>query len=519
MNEFLTLLGISGSTTSALVYALIVLLFLFGFLKCILPVMRTRGTLKRAIHKIKAGDKKHSWQDDFFLGKGPLYSHWSEYLNNLFFADGVYHNASNVEDYINEETVIYTPGSANFSEALPGLMVSLGFLGTLIGMVVGLSGFDMGDETAIMGSIETLIPGMRFAFMTSVFGVVASVAFTLITRFVNGSTARAITSFYGAMSRYAGVLSVDPMTQIAIYQQEQTALIQTMAKDFNGELTGKITGAIENATLPLQETLSKFVTVTTQEQMRFLDAVVTRFVSHMDKALNGQFQNLADIIDETVKNQERLLTAVDGHVNSIARTSVDLTRYEQQAAGMLEKLDGYVNRLNASQKQIDEAYLRVSGNFEQMQLVSRQQAEYLKTVSSMQNVAADSVRALKESAKSVETASATLSATGDKLIQLRASFDADTARAADRLFEAHRKALGEAEAEMAQTVDALSAFMHEYTRRVDEVTASIADTVARIPDAAAAASETFADEIDRMNATLNRAQRAIDDAVDRMYGK
>lgn len=519
MNSILTLLGISDGTVSALVYALIILLFVFGFIKCTLPVMRTRSTLKHAIQKIKVGDKKQSWQDDFFLGKGPLYSHWSEYLNNLFFADGVYHNASNVEDYINEETVIYTPGNVNFSEALPGLMVSLGFLGTLIGMVIALSGFDMGDETAVMSSIETLIPGMRFAFMTSVFGVISSVAFTLITRFVNGSTARAITSFYGAMSRYAGVLSVDPMTQIAIYQQEQTALIQTMAKDLNGEFTGKLTGAIENATLPLQETLSKFVTVTTQEQMRFLDAVVTRFVSHMDKALGGQFENLADVIDETVKNQERLLTAVEGHVNAIARTSVDLTRYEQQASGMLEKLDAYVSRLGAAQKQIDEAYLRVSGNFEQMQLISRQQADYLKAVSTMQNDATDSARALKDSAKTVENAANVLSTTGDKLIALRTSFDADTARATDRLLDVHRKALGEAEAEMAQTVDALSAFMHEYTRRVDEVTASISDTISNIPDAAAAASETFADEIDRMNATLNRAQRAIDDAVDRMYGK
>ncbi len=519
MEHILTLLGISGSTTSALVYALIVLLFVFGLLKCTMPVLRTRATLKHAIHKMKAGDKKQSWQDDFFLGKGPLYAHWSEYLNNLFFADGVYHNASNVEDYINEDTVIYTPGSSNFAEALPGLMVSLGFLGTLIGLVIGLSGFNLGDEEGVMTSIETLIPGMRYAFMTSVVGVVFSVAFTLVTRFVNGTAARAITSFYGAMSRYAGVLSVDPMTQIAIYQQEQTALIQTMAKDLNGELTGKITAAIENATLPLQDTLSKFVTVTTQEQMRFLDAVVTRFVTHMDKALGGQFENLADVIDETVKNQERLLTAVDGHVNAIARTSVDLTRYEQQAASMLEKLDGYVSRLGSSQKQLDEAYLRVSGNFEQMQLISRQQADYLKTISSMQNAASDSARALQDSAKTVETAASVLSTTGDKLIALRASFDADTARATDRLFDAHKKALGEAEAGMAQTIDELAVFMQEYTRRVDEVTASIADTVARIPEAAAAASETFADEIDRMNATLNRAHRAIDDAVDRMYGK
>lgn len=519
MKSILTLLGISNDAPSALIYALIILLFIFGLAKCAAPVLRTRGTLKRAIRRMRSGDKKQSWQEDGFLGNGPLHAHWSEYLNNLFFADGVYHNASNVEDYINEETVIHIPGSAGFADALPGLMVSLGFLGTLLGLVIGLSGFNLADEGAIMGSIETLIPGMRYAFMTSVVGVVASVSFTLITRFINGSTARALTSFYGAMSRYAGVLSVDPMTQIAIYQQEQTALIQTMAKDINGELTGKITGAIERATLPLQDTLAKFVTVTTQEQMRFLDAVVTRFVSHMDRALSGQFRSLADVIDTTVGNQERLLTAIDGHVHAIARTSMDLTRYEQQAASMLEKLEGYVNKLNASQKQVDEAYLRVAGNYEQMQLISRQQADYLRAVSGMQNAAADSALALKEGAGSIETAAHTLSSAGDKLLALRTAFDADTARAADRLFDAHKRALGEAEAEMARTIEDLSAFMQEYTQRVDEVTASIADTVSRIPEAAAAASETFADEIDRMNATLNRAQRAIDDAVDRMYGK
>ena len=58
-------------------------------------------------------------------------------MNNLFFADGVYHNASNVEDYINEDTAIYGPGRISFAEAIPGLMVSLGFLGTLIGLTTG----------------------------------------------------------------------------------------------------------------------------------------------------------------------------------------------------------------------------------------------------------------------------------------------------------------------------------------------------------------------------------------------
>lgn len=518
MQSFITMLGIDDSV-NVLIYLAIFILFVFGFFKCIVPVIRTRTLLAKATRNIKRGDKKRSWQEDTFLGKGPLYSHWSEYLNNLFFADGVYHNASNVEDYINEDSVIYGPGRAGFAEVLPGLMVSLGFLGTLVGLVMGLSGFGLGDEAAMMKSIETLIPGMRFAFMTSVVGVVGSISFTLITRYVNGSAARAITQFYGAMSRHAGVLSVDPMTQIAIYQQEQTALIQTMADSLGGAFTGRITAAIAEATEPLQDTLTKFVAVTTQEQMRFLDAVVTRFVSHMDKALGGQFANLADAIDDTVRNQERMISAVEGHLNSITRTSLDLNRFEQQAAGMLEKLESFILRLNAAQKQSDDAYQRVAGNFEQMQLVSRQQAEYLKSVSAMQNAAADALAPLRDGSNAMERAAATLTATGDSLIALRTSFDADTAKASDRLYDAHRQALGDAQAEVAATLDALGAFLREYTARVDDATGAIADTVSRIPDAAIAASEVFAEEIDRMNASLNRAQRAIDDAVDRMYGK
>ena len=218
MEYLRNLMGSVDTAASFLVYVLIALLFVFGLVKCILPVARTRSTLRGAIRTIKNGDAKKSWQEETFLGKGALFSHWSEYLNNLFFADGVYHNASSVEDYINEETVIYGPGNAGFADALPGLMVSLGFLGTLVGLAVGLSGFGMGDEAAIMSSIETLIPGMRYAFTTSIVGVIGSVSFTLISRMVNGSAQRALTGFYGAMSRYAGVLSVDPMTQIAIYQ-------------------------------------------------------------------------------------------------------------------------------------------------------------------------------------------------------------------------------------------------------------------------------------------------------------
>lgn len=503
---------------NVLVYALIVLLFIFGFIKCILPVMRNRATLNRATRAIKSGDKKRSWQEDGFLGKGSLLAHWSEYLNNLFFADGVYHNASNVEDYINEETVIYGPGSSGFSDALPGLMVSLGFMGTLIGLATGLSGFDMGDEGAIMSSIEVLIPSMRYAFMTSIVGVIFSVSFTLITRFVNGSASRAIVNFYGAMSRHAGVLSVDPLTQVAIYQQEQTALIQTMAKDLNGQFTQNMANAIRNAVEPINDNLTKFMTINTQEQMRFLDTVVTRFVTHMDKALGNQFDALADVLSRTTRNQERLLTAMENHVSSITRGANELARIERASADMMVMLEGYMGKLSSSQRQVEDAYIRVSSNFEHMQLVSRQQADYLKEVSAMQNSISESMDNIRQMSDSVTGTVDALKAACDGLMNIKNEIDTAQEGSAKQLEQLHREAVNQVNADIAEAFAAMSGYMEEYAKRIGETSRKIASSVDSLPGTVAESCNALVDQVERMNATLNRAQRAMDDVVDRMYG-
>lgn len=145
----------------------------------------------------------------------------------------------------------------------------------------------MTDFDSVQNSITTLIPGMKYAFVTSIFGVLGSVLFTMITRAVYGSAENTIKTFYGALRRNAGVLSVDPLTQVAIYQQEQTALIQTMAKDLNGTFTDNIAQIMQETVEPLQQSLQNFITVSTKEQMRFLDAVVSRFIDHMDSAVSA----------------------------------------------------------------------------------------------------------------------------------------------------------------------------------------------------------------------------------------
>lgn len=516
--EFLkSLLGSAAADLSnVIVYVIIVAVFIVGLICCVQPVVETRGKLRRAIKKLKEdGKTKRSWEDDYFLGKGALLEHWSAYLNNFFFAeDGVFHNPSDVKDFINEETVIYGPGRSAFAEAVPNLLVSLGFLGTLIGLSTGLAGFNMSDSTAAQNSIMTLIPGMKYAFMTSIFGVVGSVLFTLITRAIYGSTEHTLKSFYGAMSRYAGIVSVDPLTQVAIYQQEQNDILLTMAKDLNGSFTRNIETAIQTAVEPIQQNLKNFMTVTGKEQMRFLDAVVMRFVDRMDESLGGKMKDFGEMLDRTTKGQEAAFEAIRNGMLDSEKAVHELRNVQSISQQLVNTMSEYMQNLRGYQQQSEDAFTRISNSVEQMDMVSRQQTNYLKTVSAMQT----------EVTRSIETMTGAVNAFTKKFAEENAAASqamtaaaADLRDASDFIANTQKSAMKSLDQEFKDTMDAYREYVNQFTQRVDYLAASISDSLSTLPNAVNETSDQFLDQMDRLSQTIEQAQGALNEAIDRMY--
>lgn len=505
MQNILDMLGLSGGGASALlnllVYIMMLALFVLGIVKCIGPVAHNEKLLKRAVRNIRAGqDAKRSWQEDKFLGKGTLYAHWSEYLNNLFFADGAYHNPSRVEDYINEETVIDGPGRSTFAEAIPGILVSLGFLGTLIGIAMGLSGFDMTDSEAVQQSIVTLIPGMRYAFTTSIVGVVLSVTFNLMTRMANGAAVHALDSFYAAMSRYAGVLSVDPLTQLAIYQQEQTGMMRTMTEEISGRFARNVHQAIQDATEPMTQAFENFVTVTTQEQMRFLDRVVARFVDRMDASLSGQLTRLSQALDKAAADQERM-----------GQLTYDLSALQASTADMLAKVQAYTETLQRTQDTSDEAVEKMSATLESIDVISRQQTAHLKNINALQRemlAAMDEFRAASGTFMHQihETSSRTAEGMHMASDELHAS--------ADQLARVQTEITGQINADLRDAFDSFEQYMAEFTRRIDQVANAITASVRELPKAIDETGNQLLDEVDRLTDTLHEANERIARAGD-----
>ena len=142
LNTFFS--GLLSNFTDFLVYAAIICVTVIGVFKCLLPLIGTTRALRRAIHKLQqdAGTRQGTpvWQEKRFMGVR-LKGTWLRFLQNAEQLDrrGL---PCNVEDYINDDTVVHGPGNAQLAELVPSLLTSLGILGTFMGMMSGLSGLD-----------------------------------------------------------------------------------------------------------------------------------------------------------------------------------------------------------------------------------------------------------------------------------------------------------------------------------------------------------------------------------------
>ena len=166
------------------VYLAIAVVTLIGVFKCLCPLWATSRALRKAIRQLQAhagvSGEKPIWQESGFLGKR-LRGSWLRFLQNAIQLDrrGL---PTDVEDYINDDTVTHSHGNAGLAELIPNLLTSLGILGTFMGLSRGLSSLNFADAAELIEGIPNLLSGMRFAFGTSVAGISCSIVFNMLNR-------------------------------------------------------------------------------------------------------------------------------------------------------------------------------------------------------------------------------------------------------------------------------------------------------------------------------------------------
>ena len=181
-----------------LIYAMMALIFVLGLIKCVFPMFQIKKALIRGAKMAgnRTPDGAYVYDDPNFFHCRYLDAWWERYIVNL--REMKRANAEcDVISFINSNTIIQSNGHSQFAELLPGIMTSLGILGTFMGLVSGLSGLKVNgaDVQEMQASIAVLIEGMNGAFYTSIVGVICAVSFQMIRRLAIANATTALNQF------------------------------------------------------------------------------------------------------------------------------------------------------------------------------------------------------------------------------------------------------------------------------------------------------------------------------------
>lgn len=180
----------------AVIAALLLIFFLIFLWLFVAPFFRVRKELKLAIKELDQQSSKGSLADlSKIFGTNSDFRHLvSEFVETLHpqkelnEATGmleVVRNRSTVPAgvFFKPEVIVDLPLRTDFFKHLPGILTGIGIIGTFIGLLQGLTRFNISDDSAVVRtSLNSLLAGVTEAFLVSAAAICLAMLITVFEK-------------------------------------------------------------------------------------------------------------------------------------------------------------------------------------------------------------------------------------------------------------------------------------------------------------------------------------------------
>lgn len=234
--------------------------------------------------------------------------------------------------------------------AAPAILTGLGVLGTFVGLAMGIGGLnlDASNIEDLDKSISPLIKGSSTAFVTSVWGVACSIAFTLIEKilewFAVGRIRGVQLRFDSLVPRYTAEESMIALHQSSSQSEKMLkglaiAIGEEMQKAMN-RLGSSITDAVKDALGGQAEDLGKMSADLMSEALTIELANLKQAVTGMSDGFKEEFGEASKQLSATISGFDTVLSGVDESVKSsqaaMSQAVERLTAHEEVVEGLEE---------------------------------------------------------------------------------------------------------------------------------------------------------------------------------------
>ena len=188
-----------------------------------------------------------------------------------------------------------------FSNALPGIFIGLGILGTFVGLTFGLREIDFGSTNPIRQSMKQLLDVMLIAFSTSVWGITLSICFSSLEKWMENKLETEILHLQEDINKLFSSKPLEVyLKDLLEASWEQSRVLKSFSTDLEGPAKGGLGGVVNQDIASAVNRLTEAVEALNDSKQESTAEAVNRMVEQFNEQLMGaagtQFDRLAQVV-------------------------------------------------------------------------------------------------------------------------------------------------------------------------------------------------------------------------------
>ncbi|MGX0905179.1 ABC-type transporter Mla subunit MlaD [Roseovarius sp. MBR-79] len=282
---------------------------------------------------------------------------WDEFRETLIEEKGadrpVLRNSVRPSSFFNLEDLHFGPG---FSRYMPGLFVTVGLFLTFLGLISALqqiTGLSDASPEEMRSSLDGLLGAASAKFIMSLTGLLASIIFTIVLRWLTGNVERRIHTLCADFESRLSFISLEEvaMEQLAIARGQKdsfmeigTTLVAELGRSLQKEIPESISSSISTAMAPLLDKVGKAGAdgvgqMVTDLSSRFAEDV-GQALSDASAQLSAAGDKIASLTDRMDRSSGQMGQEMEASIEKLAKAAEDLSARLASAA---ETTDGTLN--------------------------------------------------------------------------------------------------------------------------------------------------------------------------------
>lgn len=269
--------------------------------------------------------------------------------------------------------------SSRLFQMLPGTLTGLGVLGTFVGLQLGIGGLNLTDLQKLEGSIVPLIQGCAVAFSTSVWGVVASLAFSFIEKVLEGIALWRVLKLQNRIdSLIPRYVPEEAMAELELASRGTENILKGLAVAIGdqmqqaiGRLGSEITDALANAAREGQAPIADVAAQTVATAITAELGKLKQAVEQMSEQFTSRFSTASEDLMRSVNSFQPTVTTLAATMTDVRSTVADAVGKLNAHEGVMIQMAGAAENV----KQAADAFASMKGTLDSASLRNEEAAK------------------------------------------------------------------------------------------------------------------------------------------------